>query len=304
MDLFGILGGFRRKRFQAMRSRSCSCLTVVVFFHELGHFLVGRWCGVKVLTFSIGFGPEIAGFVDRQGHALAHRGHSARRLREVLRRRQRGLGSRRRGRRGDDRRASKAISFFHKPVWKRAPIVAAGPIANFILAIVIFAACSSRSYGKDHVTPRVAEVVAGSPAEGGRNPGRRRRRRRSTASRSRLSPRFRAIVGVLGGPLARDRGRAQGSRMSGHLATPWRSPAGPERGAAAAGDPRHTRHAGARGAATAVWLGVEETGKIIGQTMRSCHGSSWARSTRRISADRSRSRRCRSRSRIPAGCSG
>src|SRR5436309_8391978 len=42
-------------------------LTVVVFFHELGHFLVARLCGVKVLTFSIGFGPELFGFNDRHG---------------------------------------------------------------------------------------------------------------------------------------------------------------------------------------------------------------------------------------------
>ncbi|HWC93649.1 MAG TPA: site-2 protease family protein, partial [Pseudolabrys sp.] len=42
-------------------------LTIVVFFHELGHFLVARWCGIKVLTFSIGFGPELAGFNDRYG---------------------------------------------------------------------------------------------------------------------------------------------------------------------------------------------------------------------------------------------
>src|SRR3984893_16367220 len=40
-------------------------LTIVVFFHEFGHFLVARWCGVKVLTFSIGFGPELVGFNDR-----------------------------------------------------------------------------------------------------------------------------------------------------------------------------------------------------------------------------------------------
>ena len=40
-------------------------LTIVVFFHELGHFLVARWCGIKVLVFSIGFGPEIIGFKDR-----------------------------------------------------------------------------------------------------------------------------------------------------------------------------------------------------------------------------------------------
>ena len=42
-------------------------LTVVVFFHELGHFLVARWCGIRVLVFSLGFGPEIVGFNDRYG---------------------------------------------------------------------------------------------------------------------------------------------------------------------------------------------------------------------------------------------
>src|SRR5580658_8165070 len=42
-------------------------LSVVVFFHELGHFLVGRWCGVRILVFSIGFGPELVGFNDRRG---------------------------------------------------------------------------------------------------------------------------------------------------------------------------------------------------------------------------------------------
>jgi len=42
-------------------------LTIVVFFHELGHFMVARWAGVKILTFSLGFGPELAGFNDRHG---------------------------------------------------------------------------------------------------------------------------------------------------------------------------------------------------------------------------------------------
>src|SRR5882672_9160125 len=42
-------------------------LTLVVFFHELGHFLIARWCGVRVLVFSIGFGPELFGFNDRHG---------------------------------------------------------------------------------------------------------------------------------------------------------------------------------------------------------------------------------------------
>jgi hypothetical protein len=42
-------------------------LTIIVFFHELGHFLVARLCGIKVLVFSIGFGPELVGFYDRRG---------------------------------------------------------------------------------------------------------------------------------------------------------------------------------------------------------------------------------------------
>src|SRR5262245_56286054 len=42
-------------------------LTIVVFFHELGHFLVARLCGVRVLVFSVGFGPELVGFNDRHG---------------------------------------------------------------------------------------------------------------------------------------------------------------------------------------------------------------------------------------------
>ena len=42
-------------------------LTLVVFFHELGHFLIARWAGVRVLVFSIGFGPELFGFNDRHG---------------------------------------------------------------------------------------------------------------------------------------------------------------------------------------------------------------------------------------------
>src|SRR2546429_8276314 len=42
-------------------------LTIVVFFHELGHFLVARWCGIRVQVFSIGFGRELLGFTDRHG---------------------------------------------------------------------------------------------------------------------------------------------------------------------------------------------------------------------------------------------
>src|SRR5262249_25105030 len=113
-------------------------LTIVVFFHELGHFLIARWCGVRVLTFSIGFGPELIGFNDR---------HDTRWKLSAI-----PLGGYVKFF-GDDNAASvpdqdalarmneteQRDSFFYKPVWRRAAIVAAGPIANFILAIVIFA---------------------------------------------------------------------------------------------------------------------------------------------------------------------
>jgi regulator of sigma E protease len=137
-------------------------LTVVVFFHELGHFLVARWAGVKVLTFSLGFGPELAGFNDRHGtrwrvSAIPLGGYV-----KFF---------------GDDTEAStpstetlstmtqeeRASSFHHKSVGKRAAIVAAGPIANFILGALIFAAMALY-FGKPSTVARVDGVQAESAA--------------------------------------------------------------------------------------------------------------------------------------------
>jgi regulator of sigma E protease len=137
-------------------------LTIVVFFHELGHFLVARWAGVKVLTFSLGFGPELAGFNDRHGtrwkiSAVPLGGYV-----KFF---------------GDESEAStpstealanmteeeRAGSFHHKKVGPRAAIVAAGPIANFILAIVIFAAMALY-YGKPSSIPRVDALTPDSAA--------------------------------------------------------------------------------------------------------------------------------------------
>src|SRR5881392_2709279 len=133
-------------------------LTVVVFFHELGHFLVARWAGVKVLTFSLGFGPELVGFNDRYGtrwkvSAIPLRGYA-----KFF---------------GDESEAStpsseslanmtedeRARSFHHKKVGPRAAIVAAGPIANFILGALIFAGMALY-YGKPSTIARVDGVVA------------------------------------------------------------------------------------------------------------------------------------------------
>ncbi|MGH6804535.1 MAG: RIP metalloprotease RseP [Methyloceanibacter sp.] len=137
-------------------------LTVVVFVHELGHFLVARWCGVAVKTFSIGFGPEIAGFTDRHGTRW--------RLSWIP------LG-------GyvkfiDDENAASAgqksleqlspeerrHSFQGKSLGQRAAVVAAGPIANFIFAILIFTAIFAL-FGERITAAKVDIVNPGSAAE-------------------------------------------------------------------------------------------------------------------------------------------
>lgn len=138
-------------------------LTAVVFVHELGHFLVGRWCGVGVTAFSIGFGPELLGRNDRHGtrwklSAIPLGGY----VKFV----------------GDVNGASvpdhdsmsrmapdeRSISFPHQSVAKRAAIVAAGPIANFLLAIAVFGGLTYIN-GRQVLTPRIEAVQPGSAAE-------------------------------------------------------------------------------------------------------------------------------------------
>lgn len=113
-------------------------LTLVVFFHELGHFLVARACGVAVETFSIGFGKEIFGWNDRKGTrwriSWIPLGGYVKFLGDE------GPASNPDWERIDAIPDAQRRSLFHfKKVWQRAAVVAAGPIANFILSIVIFA---------------------------------------------------------------------------------------------------------------------------------------------------------------------
>lgn len=138
-------------------------LSLVIFFHELGHFVVGRWCGVKIDAFSLGFGPEIFAFVDRHGtrwrlaalplggyvkfHGDAN-GASAADIDAAA------------AMPADER----AVCFFAQKVWKRAAIVAAGPVANFILAIVIFTGIFYVS-GRAMLLPQVENVAPASAAE-------------------------------------------------------------------------------------------------------------------------------------------
>src|SRR5436190_22791348 len=136
--------------------------SVVVFFHELGHFLAARWCGVTVKVFSVGFGKEIFGFNDRKGTrwrlSIIPLGGFVRFL-------------------GDENEASltnrEALShlkpeerqhaFAAKGVAARSAIVAAGPIANMILAIVILTALAL-IYGRQLIAPRIDAVEPGSRA--------------------------------------------------------------------------------------------------------------------------------------------
>jgi regulator of sigma E protease len=139
-------------------------ITVVVFFHELGHFVVARLCGVKVDVFSIGFGREIVGFYDRKGTRwkiswLPMGGYvkfagdadpSSRSDPEALRKMD---------------PAERAGSLHFKPLYQRALVAAAGPIANFFLAIVIFTLAFMISPQQPVEPPVIAEITAGSAAE-------------------------------------------------------------------------------------------------------------------------------------------
>ena len=100
----------------------------LVFFHELGHFAVAKWCGVKVHSFSIGFGPELLAFTKgetRYRIALLPLGGYVKMLGE-----QPGMD--------EDSTEDYSRSLAAKPLWQRTAVVAAGPIANFLLAAVVY----------------------------------------------------------------------------------------------------------------------------------------------------------------------
>jgi regulator of sigma E protease len=130
-------------------------LTVLVFFHELGHYAVARWCGVRVEVFSIGFGGEIVGWNDSHGTRwkiswVPLGGYV------------KFFGDANAASAGTDGVAEmsddeKAVSFHHKPLRHRAAVVAAGPIANFILAMVFLAGLFA--FVGQPFTPPVAEKV-------------------------------------------------------------------------------------------------------------------------------------------------
>ncbi len=141
-------------------------LGVLVFVHELGHYLAARWRGVYVEVFSIGFGRAIASWTDRAGtvwklawlplggYVKLHGQERAEDLNEEER-----------------ARLLPGRTFQEKSVGSRAIVVAAGPIANFLLAIVLFAGLFAIA-GRPMVLPVIGQVLAGSAAQqAGLQPG-------------------------------------------------------------------------------------------------------------------------------------
>src|SRR4051812_20750894 len=135
-------------------------LTVLVFIHELGHFSIARWCGVRVEVFSIGFGPELFGRTDRKGTRwkfswLPLGGYV------------RMFGQGESALEGDAARpmsdADRAVSFKDKTVGQRIAIVAAGPVANFLFAIVVLAILYL-VMGRPYTDPVVGVLTPGSAA--------------------------------------------------------------------------------------------------------------------------------------------
>ena len=128
-------------------------LTVLVFVHELGHFLVARRYGVRVEVFSVGFGPELFGWTDRKGTrwrlSLLPLGGYVRMM---------GDGDIASVTQGPVAASERQHSLFAKPVGQRAAISAAGPIANFLFAIVVLALMFATA-GRPFTPPTADQVV-------------------------------------------------------------------------------------------------------------------------------------------------
>lgn len=136
-------------------------LTVLVFVHEMGHYLVARACRVRIETFSIGFGPELIGWYDRAGtrwrlSAIPFGGYVKM------------FGDADPSSMPGEELATmtaeeRAVSFHHKPLPARASVIAAGPIANFLFTIVVLAGMFA-TVGQQYSSPTIGTVLPDSAA--------------------------------------------------------------------------------------------------------------------------------------------
>ncbi len=134
----------------------------IVFFHELGHYLVARWCGVKIEAFSLGFGPELLARVDSRGTrwrlALFPIGGYVKFLGDAN-----AASGQDEGALAAVEPADRSRTLAAQSVYKRAAIVAAGPAANFILAMALFTGLFM-AFGQSVHNARVGFVEPSSPA--------------------------------------------------------------------------------------------------------------------------------------------
>ncbi|MBW1911348.1 MAG: RIP metalloprotease RseP, partial [Deltaproteobacteria bacterium] len=131
-------------------------LGILIFFHELGHFLVAKYCGVKVLKFALGFGPKLVGKkIGDTEYSIRYfpLGGFVKMLGEEA---------------GDE--TSKNLppeeakrSFENQSVFKRTAIVAAGPIFNLLLALFLFSGLFIIS-GQRVIIPEIGQITEGLPA--------------------------------------------------------------------------------------------------------------------------------------------
>jgi len=139
-------------------------LTVIVFVHELGHYLVARMNNVRVEVFSVGFGREIFGINDSHGtrwkFSILPLGGYVKFYGDA------NVASAPGDPKIEMTAEQKAVSFHHKRVAQRMAVVLAGPMANFILAIIIFAFLFA-FIGQRFTPAEISEVLSGSPAEQG-----------------------------------------------------------------------------------------------------------------------------------------
>lgn len=139
-------------------------LSILVFVHEWGHYIVAKWCGVRIETFSIGFGKELFGWNDKSGtrwrFALIPLGGYVKMYGDTDPA-SAGNSDEVEGRKMTESERSQA--FFAKPVWQRSLIVFAGPAVNFLFAIAILAVLFA-TLGRPITPPVVAAVEIGGAA--------------------------------------------------------------------------------------------------------------------------------------------